>query len=129
MYIHCIVMLQNNKLKWFAVLPLFSLMAVAALGQAGNLQMVKAWNGDGDGVGYWHHWVGGCCDQSNYLQGSYWSQVGSEQSNCGSCGSGDGGEYHSYRYLVGFQDGVQDAQAGNNYDCQIGYHTLYSLSL
>src|SRR5215469_2884335 len=58
--------------------------------------------------------------------GSYWGQGGSEyyQNSCGyNCGSGGGG-YHSYRYLVGFQDGAQDAQAGNAYDCQIGYHTI-----
>ena len=67
----------------------------------------------------WGDWGGG---------GSYWGQGGSEyyQNSCGyNCGSGSGGGgYHSYRYLVGFQDGVQDAQAGNAYDCQIGYQTI-----
>ena len=55
-----------------------------------------------------------------------WGQGGSEyyQNSCGyNCRTGEG-DYHSYRYLVGFQDGVQDAQAGNAYDCQIGYQTI-----
>ena len=53
--------------------------------------------------------------------GSYWGQG---YQSCGyNCGSGEGG-YHSYRYLVGFQDGVQDAQVGDAYDCQIGYQTI-----
>src|SRR5215467_7382210 len=56
--------------------------------------------------------------------GSYWGQGGPEYyQSCGdNCGSGRG--YHSYGYLVGFQDGVQDAQTGNAYNCQIGYHTI-----
>ena len=49
----------------------------------------------------WGDWGGG---------GTYWGQG---YQSCGyNCSSGEGG-YHSYRYLVGFQDGVQDAQARN----------------
>jgi len=62
------------------------------------------------GASTWGDWGGG----------TYWGQ------GYQSCGNNcdNGGGYHSYRYLVGFQDGVQDAQAGNNYDCQIGYQTI-----
>jgi hypothetical protein len=135
MYIHCIVMLEYDKLKWFLYVVPLVLLLVVGMGQAG---IVKAWDGDGDGEGsYWHHGLGWLTG------GSYWGQVGSVlQNSCGACGDrdnywsqgyqtcgscadgGGGGQYHSYRYLVGFQDGVQDAQAGNNYDCQIGYHTV-----
>ena len=60
----------------------------------------------------WGDWGGG---------GSYGGQGGSEYyQSCGYNCRSEG----SYRYLVGFQDGVQDAQAGNAYDCQIGYQTI-----
>src|SRR5215469_3045063 len=80
------------------------------LGVAGIANQVFAW---GD-------WGGG---------GSYWGQGGSEYyqscgNNCLAWGDWGGGGYHSYIYLVGFQHGVQDAQAGKAYDCQIGYQTI-----
>ena len=81
---------------------LITALPLLLLGVAGNQALA------------WGDWGGG---------GSYWGQGGSEYylNSCGyNCGRGGG--YHSYR--VGFQDGVQDAQAGNTYDCQIGYHTI-----
>jgi hypothetical protein len=58
---------------------------------------------------------------------NYWSQEGGSgyyQTCCGIGSSWGGGGGLHYRYLIGFQAGVQDAQAGNAYDCQIGYHTM-----
>ena len=81
---------------------LITALPLLLLGVAGNQALA------------WGDWGGG---------GSYWGQGGSEYylNSCGyNCGRGGG--YHSYR--VGFQDGVQDAQAGNAYDCQIGYQTI-----
>ena len=72
---------------------LITALALLLLGVAGIANQALAW---GD-------WGGG---------GIYWGQG---YQSCGyNCGSGEGG-YHSIRYLVGFQDGVQDALAGNAY--------------
>jgi len=73
--IHCIVMIQRIDKKTFTILPVI-LLVVAAVGQVGNLQIAKAWDGNwwglGGGCGFgcgFHHWgwfhhfgsLGGCC--------------------------------------------------------------------
>jgi len=91
--------------------------ALLLLGLTASSTQAFAWGdyGGGGGTGYWNHW-------GQWGSGTgYWGATGCGY-NCNGGGYWSGGGYH-YSYTLGYQEGVQDAQAGNSYSCDGQQHS------